>query len=81
MVSGPVVPEYGIVIEYVGSRADKDYVEGIEHKKAVYEQAGFPAIFLDAGSLNRCWSKRVIERIGDIVKERVGRFESIEDMR
>ena len=75
------LPDYGIVIEYAGSRADKDYVEGIEHKKAVYEVAGFPAIFLDAGSLSGGWPRKVIERIGDIVKERARKFDSLDDMR
>ena len=75
------LPDYGIVIEYAGSRADKGYVEGIEHKKAVYEEAGFPAIFLDGGSLSGGWPRKVIEKIGDIVKGRARRFESLEDVR
>ena len=75
------LPDYGIVIEYAGSRADKDYVEGIEHKKAVYAVAGYPAIFLDGESLNGGWPRKVIERIGDIVKERARRFDSLDDVR
>jgi hypothetical protein len=73
------LPEYGIVIEYVGGLGSRDYVDGVKHKKAVYEAAGYPSVFLGADSFNGYWPKRVLGQIRDILEERQRKLGSLDE--
>lgn len=74
------LPDYGTLIEYVGGLKDRNYTEGVEHKKSVYEAAGFPAIFLDGHAFDGCWPKKVMNRIEDILRNRLRTFDSLEEV-
>ena len=72
--------DYGIIMEYVGGLRDRDYKEGVEHKKAVYEAAGFPAIFLDGQSFDGCWPKKIMKQVEDVLRNRLKTFDSLEEV-
>lgn len=73
------LPEYGMIIEYFGVNGDSGYDERTRHKMEVYKQNGIEGLFLNESSLKGDWPDRIMEKIEDIIKDRLDRFYSRQD--
>ncbi|MCD6287485.1 MAG: hypothetical protein J7M12_00075 [Candidatus Hydrogenedentes bacterium] len=69
------LPDYGIAIEYVGGISSADYIAGVAHKRAVYEAAGIPCIFVEHDMLRGNWPDQIAKQIRCVLKERFMKFE------
>ena len=70
------LPDFGVAIEYNGVVHDKDYAEGVEHKKAVYGGLGLACVYVGADDLQGSWPKAILGQIRNALVERLARFDS-----
>ena len=70
------LPEYGIILEYLGMSNNKSYENTTKHKKKVYSLNQLEVLFLDYKHLeNPNWDEILLNKIGNIVATRFGRFQ------
>lgn len=72
------LPDFGVAIEYNGVVQDKDYAQGVEHKKAVYKAVGLPCVYVNPAALQGCWPKRIKGQIRSVLAERLAKFDALE---
>ena len=75
------LPDYAIAIEYAGRTDDERYMEGIRHKKDVYDAAGIACIFVDSGFFSRNWPAAIFNQIRRVLDDRVVKFERMMERR
>ena len=70
------LPEYGIVLEYLGMSKDNTYEKTTKHKKKVYCLNQLEVIFFEYKDFdNSNWNNMLLNQIGNIVSTRFGKFQ------
>lgn len=69
------LPEYGMVIEYIGMTGDSHYQKGVERKRDCYQAMGLPAILLDKEYFTGYWPGRLFSQIEDKLAHALSRFQ------
>ncbi len=64
------LPEYQLIIEFLGMNNDKDYDKMIDRKKMSFEENYIDTIFLTDANLQGNWQMSLIQDIEKIVKAR-----------
>ena len=72
-----LLPEYGIIVECVGMRGSRAYDAQLEHKKNLYGQLRVPVVFFKSDSLRGYWPRQVLQRIEQLLEERLDRFRQL----
>ncbi len=60
------LPEYSMIIEYLGMNGNSSYNSQVAHKIEVYQEAGIDGIFLIDSTMRGQWQKTSIERIEQV---------------
>lgn len=71
------LPEYQLIIEFLGMNNDKDYDKMTERKKRAFEENYIDAIFLTENMLNEDWKTNLINDIEKTVKTRYEKFQGL----
>jgi len=68
------LPEYGLIIEYVGMRGDRAYEEGLKHKRRTYAEMSLNVLYVKPESFRGYWPTRVLAEIEEVLEQRLKQF-------
>lgn len=71
------LPDYGVIVEYLGYRGDPEYDRKTGHKIEAYRRAGIEAMVLDSDSFKGDWPDRIMGQISDILERRREEFQRV----
>ncbi len=66
-----LLPDLGAIIEYAGMMDNPRYVAQLEHKKAVYREAGVGCVVVEPADLGGYWPGKITNALRQLLENRV----------